>query len=145
MDKYLRPKGFLQLGGIILLVLGIAGFLLELIFPAGKFLTAFGAGDVLYFDAFENIAHTILGIVALIAARVLAPNLQKWLVALLGVFGIVVTLLGFAYAGLPAPNLGVTNVELLDDVVHFVVGVWALVAAFRPAAVMEAVTGRVTR
>ena len=135
MDKYLTPKGFLQLGGVILLVLGIAGFALGWIFPQGKFLAALGVGDALYLDQFENIAHTLLGIVALAAAYVLPADLQKWLVALVGAFGIFVTIVGFLAAGNPAPNLSVTNLEILDDLIHLVVGAWGLYAAFgnRPA------------
>ena len=137
MDKYMTPKGFLQLGGVILLALGVVGYALGWVFPQGKFLAAFGIGDVLYLDNFENIAHTLLGIVALAAAYVLPADLQKWLVALVGAFGIVVTVVGFLAAGNPAPNLQVTNLEILDDVIHLVVGAWGLYAAFRPVAAMQ--------
>ena len=90
MAKYLTPKGFLLYGGVILLVLGIGGYVLQIIFPPqGMFI-----GDVLYLDSFENIAHTVLGIVALAAYYALSADLQKWLVALVGAFGIVVAILG---------------------------------------------------
>lgn len=126
MDKYLTPKGFLQFGGAILLVLGIVGYLTQILFPPqGKFI-----GDVLYLDNFENIAHTVLGIVALAAAYVLSADLQKWLVALVGAFGVVVAVFGVLNLSAPPPNMGVTNLELIDDVIHLVVGAWGLYAAF---------------
>lgn len=134
MDKYLTPKGFLQYGGIILLALGILGYILLVLFPPqGKFI-----GDVLYLDQTENIAHTLLGIVAIAAAYVLSPDLQKWLVAAVGAFGILVAIWGLLVIGAPAPNLGITNLEFLDDVIHLVVGAWGLYAAFvsRPRMMM---------
>lgn len=128
MNKYLTPKGFLQLGGVILLALGVIGYLTQILFPPqGKFI-----GDVLYLDNFENIAHTVLGIVALAAAYTLSSDLQKWLVILVGLFGIVVTIFGLVNLGVAAPNMGITNLELLDDVIHGAVGVWALYAALAP-------------
>jgi len=111
-----------------LLVLGVLGFIL----PGGQLL-----GDQLFFDGAENIAHTILGIVALIAAYVLSVQLQKWLVIVVGVVALITTVAGFIVVGAANPNLGVTNLEVLDDILHLVVGVWALWAALRPMPAAE--------
>jgi hypothetical protein len=128
----MNPRQFLIIGGVILLVLGILGFILQPV-SEGRLL-----GEALWFDNAENIAHTILGIVAIAAAYVLNATLQKWLTAIVGVVALVFTVLGLIVIGTPPTqlNLGVTNLELLDDVVHLVVGVWALVAAFRPMGAM---------
>jgi hypothetical protein len=125
----LTPRGFLQYGGIVLLLLGIVGYL-----------GIFSDKSVLEFDAGENVAHTFLGIVAL--AILYVPGLNtafapyyKWIVAILGVVALFFGVYGFLNAGVAYPNtFGISNLESpLDNVLHLVVGVWALWAAFYPA------------
>ena len=119
----MNPKQFLLIGGIILLALGIVGFL-------GVFNDTKSA---FYLDQGENVAHTGLGIIA-IAASFLIPDamLQKWLVAVVGVIALFFGVYGFIVAGNTPPNtFGISNLESpADDVLHLVVGVWALAAAF---------------
>jgi hypothetical protein len=121
----LNPKQFLLIGGIVLLALGIVGFL-------GVFSDTKSA---FYLDQGENVAHTGLGIIA-IAASFLIPDamLQKWLVAVVGVTALFFAVYGFMVAGNAPPNtFGVSNLESpADDVLHLVVGIWALAAAFFP-------------
>ena len=128
----MNPKQFLQIGGAILLVLGIVGY-------AGVFSDT---KSFFYLDNGENVIHTILGVVAIGASFVLKDAmLQKWLVAAVGVFALVATAYGFAVAGNASPNVGFANLESpADDILHLVVGVWALAAAFRPMG-MPAMTG----
>ena len=65
-----------------------------------------------YLDAGENVAHTTLGVVVIAAVFLLRDaSLQKWLVES------------------PA-----------DDVLHLVVGIWALAAAFMPRGAMATTT-----
>jgi hypothetical protein len=60
--------------------------------------------------------------------------LQKWLVAVVGVTALFFAVYGFMVAGNTPPNtFGISNLESpADDVLHLVVGVWALAAAFLP-------------
>ena len=125
----LTPRGFLQYGGIVLLLLGIVGYL-----------GIFTDKKVLEFDAGENVAHTFLGLVAL--AILYVPGLNtafapyyKWIVAILGVVALFFAVYGFLNASVAYPNtFGISNLESpLDDVLHLVVGIWALWAAFYPA------------
>ncbi len=61
--------------------------------------------------------------------------MQKWLVAAVGVVALFFTVVGFAVAGdaSGANTFGLANLESpADDILHLVVGVWALAAAFRP-------------
>ena len=120
------PKNFLRIGGAILLLLGIVGF-------AGLFNQK---GSFFWLDNGENVAHTVLGVVAIAAAYLLKDaQLQKWLVAVVGVVAIFFTIYGFAVAGdtSGANTFGVANLESpADDILHLVVGAWALIAAFRP-------------
>jgi len=119
----LNPKQFLLIGGIVLLALGIVGFL-------GVFNDTKSA---FYLDQGENVAHTGLGIIA-IAAAFLIPHamLQKWLVAVVGITALFFAVYGFMVAGNTPPNtFGISNLESpADDILHLVVGIWALAAAF---------------
>ena len=116
----MNPKQFLQVGGVILLLLGIIGFLVPNLL-----------GDLLWFDSAENVAHTVLGIVALIAAGApLGAGLRKGLVIIVGLVALFFGVMGFVVAGNAAPNFyGVTNLEMLDNIVHIAVGVWAFLAS----------------
>jgi len=122
----MNPKQFLQIGGAILLVLGLVGF-------AGLFSTK---GSFFWLDNGENVAHTGLGIIAIAASFLLKDaQMQKWLVAAVGVVALFFTVYGFAVAGdaSGANTFGLANLESpADDILHLVVGVWALLAAFRP-------------
>ena len=116
-------KGFLTIGGAILLLLAILGYV------------GFNLGDLLWFDGGENIAHLVLGVVAIAAVYVLPDNLLKPLVVVVGVVALFFGLYGFV---LPAMMMGkgfntfgVANLESpVDNVLHLVVGVWALCVAF---------------
>ncbi len=117
----MNPKQFLQLGGVILVLLAVIGFLQPDL-----------AGDLLSFDPAENWAHLVLGIVALVLAPLPIGDLKKWVVVLVGLVAIVFGILGFMVRGNPSPNFyGITNLENpVDNVLHLVVGVWAMLAAF---------------
>ena len=129
MAGLFTPRGFLTYGGAILLLLGIVGFLG--VFSQSSF-------PSFYLDAGENVAHTALGIVAL--AIVFVPGLNdafapyyRWIVILLGVVALFFAVYGLVVGGNAAPNtFGLANLESpLDDLLHLVVGVWALYAAWR--------------
>ena len=121
----MNPRQFLLVGGIVLLALGLVGFL-------GVFSDTKSA---FYLDSGENVAHTVLGIIAIAAAFVISDGtLQKWLVAVVGVTALFFAVYGFMVAGNAPPNtFGISNLESpADDVLHLVVGIWALAAAFLP-------------
>jgi hypothetical protein len=135
MGNVFTPKGFLTWGGAVLLLLGIVGFL-------GVFTKS--SVPAFYLDNGENIAHTFLGIVAL--AIVFVPGLNsifapyyRWIVILLGIVALFFAVYGFYVGGNADPNtFGVSNLESpADDILHLVVGVWALYAAWRPQPAMS--------
>ncbi|TSC59172.1 MAG: hypothetical protein Greene041619_8 [Candidatus Peregrinibacteria bacterium Greene0416_19] len=117
----MNPKQFLQIGGVILLLLAVIGFLAPRI-----------GGDYLWFDNAENLAHGVLGVVALVLAPLPLGDLKKWVVVLVGLVALYFGIVGFMVAGNESPNwYGITNLENpLDNFVHLAVGVWALAAAF---------------
>jgi hypothetical protein len=123
LHSVLTPKGFLTVGGVILVLVGVLGF----IGVIGPTPTQSIFGDFWYFDNAENIAHTVLGIVALLAAYVLKDaGLQRMLVWVVA----VVALLVAAYNLMGSVNLLGANLQFWPDLVlHLVVGVWAVLAA----------------
>ena len=122
------PRGFLIVGGAVLLLVGLLGFVI-LKDPALSFF---------WLDNSENYAHILLGVVAL--AAVFVPGLNtalepyyRWIVILVGVIALFFGVYGFLVAaGSPAaPNtFGVANLELGDNLLHLVIAAWAFLAAF---------------
>jgi hypothetical protein len=134
MASIFTPKGFLTYGGAILLLLGIVGFL-------GVFSES--SVPAFWLDSGENVAHTGLGIIAL--AIVFVPGLNtifepyyRWIVILLGILSLFFAVYGFIVGGNASPNtFGLANLESpADDILHLVVGAWALYAAWRPSPMM---------
>jgi uncharacterized membrane protein HdeD (DUF308 family) len=121
---------FLLYGGAVLLLLGIVGYL-----------GIFNEESTPWFwlDPGENLAHTVLGVVAL--AAVLVPGVNTALrpfyrpiVVLVGLIALFFAVYGFLQSGSPEPNtFGLANLENpSDNILHLVVGVVALAAAFAP-------------
>lgn len=121
-------KQFLQIGGVVLVLVGVLGFV-RVIGPTAED-SLFG--EWWWFDNAENWAHLVLGIVALIAAYALAANLQRPLVMALGVVGLLVGVYGLlGYEGFLGANLE----NPADSFLHIIVGAWALWASWKkPAA-----------
>lgn len=135
MSALLTPKGFLTYGGIVLLLLGIVGYLnifTETAYPA------------FWLDGGENVAHVALGVIAL--AIVFVPGLNsmfepwyRWIVILLGVVALFFGVYGFVVAGdtSGANTFGLANLESpADNVLHLVVAAWALYAGWRSKPMM---------
>ena len=118
----MNPKQFLTVGGAVLLLVGILGYIGVIGPTADKSLF----GTFWYFDNAENLAHTVIGIVGLAAAFIFQANLQKMLVMLLGILGVVV---GFYSLVLGSMLLGANLENPADTVLHLIVGAWALYAA----------------
>lgn len=91
-------------------------------------------GSNWWFDMPENWAHLVIGIVGIIGAFILPAGLQKAVVLLLGVFGVVVGI----YSALGNANLLGANLENpADTVLHIAVGAWALIAALKGGMAMN--------
>lgn len=118
----MNAKKFLTIGGVVLVVVGLAGFFGIL----GPTPDASILGPAWWFDAGENWAHLIGGIVALVAAYALGASLQSLITLLVGVVTLVVGVWGFLLKG-STPNFYGANLENpLDNILHLVVGLWAL-------------------
>jgi len=136
---FVYARLFLIVGGAVLLLLGLVGYL--------NVFTESGTPDF-WLDGGENLAHTFLGIVAL--AAVFVPGLNKALepyyraiVGLVGVIALFFAVYGFLQpAGSSAdPNtFGVANLENpSDNLLHLVVGIVAIAAAWmKPSGEMAA-------
>lgn len=120
----MNPKQFLTIGGVVLVVVGILGYVGILGPTADR--SIFGA--MWWFDNPENIAHTILGIVAIAAAYVLPANLQKWLTIAVGALAVLIGL--YSLLG-ETVVLGANLENPADSILHLVIGAWALYAGLR--------------
>ena len=122
------PRLFLTVGGAVLLLLGIVGYI--------NVFTESGT-PAFWLDNGENLAHTVLGVVALAAVFVpglntaLAPYYRP-IVGLVGVIALFFAVYGFLQpAGTAAdPNtFGLSNLENpSDNLLHLVVGIVAFAA-----------------
>ena len=130
-EMLFTPKGFLMVGGVVLLLLGVLGFFI-LNSPSLSFF---------WLDKSENVAHTALGLVAL--AAVYVPGLNemlkpyyRWIVILVGLIALFFAAYGFLQTscatctGTETNTFGLTNLELGDNLLHLVVAAWAFLAAF---------------
>ena len=118
------PKGFLQVGGAVLVLVGILGYV-GIIGPTPDH-SLFG--NLWWFDNGENLVHLVLGIVALLAASMLKDmGMQKNLVILVGVIALLVAVYNLFSNTLLGSNLE----SPMDFILHLVVGVWAFMAAFK--------------
>jgi len=122
----IHSKQFLTLGGAVLVVVALLGFV-GIIGPAASD-SLFG--QFWWFDSGENWAHLILGVVALAAAFLLSTKLQKLLVQIVGVVGLLFAI----YNIFSTSFLGANLESPADLVLHLAVGVWALWSARGPKA-----------
>ena len=114
------------IGGIVLVLLAILGFV-GVIGPTAE---ESSFGERWWFDNGENWAHLVLGIVALIAVFAIPAGLQKPLVMLLGVVGVLVGIYSLVK---PGNFLGANLENPADTILHIVVGAWALFASSKKA------------
>jgi hypothetical protein len=129
----MNPRQFLLIGGIVLILVGILGFVGVIGPEASDSIFE----DAWWFDNGENWAHTILGAVAVVAAFVLPTTAQRGLVILVGIVGIF-----FAVYNLFSEEFLGTNLENpADTILHLVVGVWALLAAYYNRTVARPLAG----
>ncbi len=114
----MNSKEFLKWGGIILLIFGVLGYITPTL------------GSFLSLTPLENIAHILLGVVALGLVYWGSESFHKPVTIAVGLIGLLFAVIGFAVAGKDVPNLGSVQLDNpLDNLIHLVVGVWALWAA----------------
>jgi len=124
----MNPKQFLLIGGLVLLVLGLLGY------ATGGNDTVGPLGTTLWLTNGENVAHTVLGIVAILAAYLLGAAARKWLVIVVGLVALYYGVIGFTLGLTNPPSLNyqdVANLELLDNLIHLVVAGWAFWASMQ--------------
>lgn len=118
----LTSRYFLIIGGIILLALGVFGFLVP---------EPVQDTTVVHFDAWENYIHTIAG-VAMLAIGFLLPAAYRmyrwWTTLVVGLGALAIAIIGFAVSGATFPNLGGANLENpFDNLVHLAIAAYGLV------------------
>ncbi len=127
MSFILSTNGFLKVGGVVLVLVAILGFV-GVIGPTADSLF----GGFWYFDTAENWAHLVLGVVALGLAFWAGAEIQKWVTVAVGVVAVIATL--WSLFG-PIPDggnlLGAQLQNPADTVLHAIVAAWALVAGLK--------------
>lgn len=135
----MNPKQFLTIGGVILILIAILGWV-NVIGPTADD-SVFG--EAWYFDMAENWAHLVLGVVALIAAFLFPATVNKPLVMLLGIIGILIGI--YSVFGPVTEGKAFLDAQLQnpgDSILHIVVGVWALWASMaKPKTMMSSQGG----
>lgn len=120
----MNPKQFLTIGGGILALVGILGFA-GIIGPTPD-QSLFGS--TWWFDNGENWAHLIIGLIGIAMAFALSVPIQRMLVMILGVVGILIGL----YSLFIGTNFYGSNLENpADTILHLAFGVWALLVYWR--------------
>lgn len=117
----MTPKQFLTIGGVVLVLVGILGFV-GVIGPTPE-QSLFG--DFWYFTNPENWAHLVLGVVALVAAYTMPADTQKPLTMAVGVLALFFAV----YNVFSQDFLGAHLESPADLILHLVIGVWALASA----------------
>lgn len=133
----MNPKQFLLIGGVVLVLVGILG-MVGVIGPTAERSIFNKMGLDWWFDPGENWAHLILGVVGLIAAFVLPGGLQRPLVMLLGIVGVLV---GLYSAAISTSFLWANLENPADTLLHILVGAWALAASWKKEASSPALPG----
>lgn len=114
----MNPKQFLTIVGVVLVAAGVLGYVGVL----GPTAEQSVFGDLWWFDNGENIAHTVLGLVALGAAFMLDSKMQKTLTMVYA----AVTLFFGVYGFVSTDAFGLANLENpMDNVLHLAIGAWA--------------------
>jgi hypothetical protein len=116
----MNSKNFLQIGGAVLVLLGLLGFL-GVIGPTPD-RSLFG--EAWWFDNGENWAHLVLGVVGLLAAYMLDGAMQRNLVLLLAIVALFFGIYGFVTPVFLGANLE----SPADNILHLVVAVWAFLS-----------------
>ncbi|MBI2077198.1 MAG: DUF4383 domain-containing protein [Euryarchaeota archaeon] len=132
----LNPKNYAKITGIAIAAVALLGIVLSLMGTSGNYglfcdgavtcTTETGAqGSFLGFDWTHNIVHVVLAAVALYVGFMATGNLVPLYAK---VFGIVYAALGVF--GFIVADLGILHLELGENLVHLVIGVWGVCAGF---------------
>ena len=119
----MNSKQFLHFCGMILVLLGMLGYVL----PGGELL-----GMSWYLTTGENVAHIFIGVVAMSGAFVFDDHMQKILVRIIATIAVFFAVFGFLVRDVsPLNTFGVANLENpYDNLLHLIVGLWGVYAGF---------------
>lgn len=123
MDIF-SPKGFLQIGSILLILLGILGFTGVLGPVADRSLF----GTFWWFDHLESTSLILTGTLSLIIVFLFPAMWQRYFVIILGICSVLVGVYNFMGNN---TKLFTANLESPSDLLFFLLfGAWALYAVF---------------
>lgn len=117
----MNPKKFLTIGGIVLIVVGILGFVGVIGPTANQSLF----GPSWWFDNAENWTHLVIGVVGLVSAFILPAANQKGLATIVGIVAVLVGI----YSLFSTTLLGANLENPADTVLHLAIGAWAILSS----------------
>ena len=91
----------------------------------------FSEGETFYTDPGYNVFYLAMGPLLIWTGWTWNPEIRQLWTAVYGVLFLVIAIAGWAVSGLDAANLGVTNLETADNIVHVLVGLTFLLVAFQ--------------
>lgn len=106
--------------GVVLLVVGVLGFVPGITTDEGKLLGVFQV------DTVHNIVHLLTGIVA-VAVSYSSMKAQRLYFQVFGVVYLLVTIVGFVQGD---TVLGIFDTNMADHVLHLLIAAFALYAGF---------------
>ena len=104
-------KVFARTAGWLALLLGVLGFFVTDLL------------GLIHFDTTHNVVHLVIGILGIAAAR--NANWAKLYAQILGAIYLLLGILGFFL-----PELVGIHLEVVENLVHILLGAWGLYAAF---------------
>jgi hypothetical protein len=122
----MNSKSFLQIGGVVLVLVALLGFFGVIGPTADKSIF----GSAWFFDTAENWAHLVLGVIALLAVFATPLSVQKPLVILVGVIALLAGLYSL-FGPVTEGNvlLGAELQNPTDTILHLVIAIWAFWSA----------------
>lgn len=126
----MKSQKFLYRGGILLVILGLLGYIGIL----GPLPTYSLFGDKWWFDSSENVAHFVLGVVSITAVYVFDTKLQKYLALFIGGFALLAVV-----KNIPGETVFLgANLEIPGDILlNIVFAVWAFWATLWPPRIQK--------
>ncbi len=130
LKDYLTPKKFLQIGGVVLVLIGVLGAV-GIIGPTPE-KSIFGVHW--YFSNVEIWSYITLGVVALAGAYVVKESMQRWLVMLYGAVALFFGVLSLFLSSTVTPNIGSANLERpMDTILLLLIAAWAFSSVWETA------------
>lgn len=108
-------KTFARVAGWLALLLGIIGFFVTDLF------------GLIQFDTTQNIIYLVLGLLGIAAGQ--SKKAAKLFAQVFGPVYLIIGIVGFF-----VPTMGSISLDVTENLLHLLLGIWGLIAAFGKSA-----------